>query len=255
MASEELWVSHNFLPSRIAGPSEHIFFWNHILFFSDILSKIEKFLAQIDVKSSNVFVPGKSYRQAQPEQTFTQVRSSNILGFLQQLRFPDLTQNLRKMVITFHFLVTLNLIYGPLHSVTMLSLWLMPACEYRCGGLYVALEYPPLLVCDYCGQLWVRQMFCGRDLWWTIPLHIFHWSCWDTPWIPNNQVYPSQTLSVQVPVIPVPAYGSTWVVLWLLFCRSAPSTFPDTWSTHKGLFRGVPNLRLYSEIDHIHLSI
>ncbi len=105
-----------------------------------------------------------------------------------------------------------------------------------------------------CGQLWVRHMFCGRDLWWTIPLHIFHWSCWDTLWIPNDQVYPSQTLSVQVPVIsrhgvtwsfldslkssanqdwylPVPTYGSTWVVLWLLFCRSAPSTFPATWST------------------------
>ncbi len=31
-----------------------------------------------------------------------------------------------------------------------------------------------------CGQLWVRHMFCGRDLWWIIPLHIFHWSCWDT---------------------------------------------------------------------------
>ncbi len=38
----------------------------------------------------------------------------------------------------------------------------------------------------YCGQLWVRHMFCGRDLWWTIPLHIFHWSCWDTHWIPKN---------------------------------------------------------------------
>ncbi len=26
----------------------------------------------------------------------------------------------------------------------------------------------------------IKTMFCGRDLWWTIPLHIFHWSCWDT---------------------------------------------------------------------------
>ncbi len=33
----------------------------------------------------------------------------------------------------------------------------------------------------------------------------------------------------------------TWVVLWLLFCRSAPSTFPATWSTFKGPFRGVPS--------------
>ncbi len=58
---------------------------------------------------------------------------------------------------------------------------------------------------------------------------------------------------VQVPVIfppwgsrghfglPVPTYGSTWVVLWLLFCRSAPSTFPVTWSTLKGPFPGVPS--------------
>ncbi len=54
--------------------------------------------------------------------------------------------------------------------------------------------------------------------------------------------------------VPVPTYGSTWVVLWLLFFRSAPSTFNVTWSTLKGPFRGVPSLRLYSEIDNIHLS-
>ncbi len=54
--------------------------------------------------------------------------------------------------------------------------------------------------------------------------------------------------------VPVTTYGFTWVVLWLLFCRSAPSTFPDTWSTLKGPFQGVPSLKLYSEIDHIHLS-
>ncbi len=53
---------------------------------------------------------------------------------------------------------------------------------------------------------------------------------------------------VQVPVVPAkrvtwsyPPYGSTWVVIWLLFCRSAPSTFPVTWSTFKGPFRGVPS--------------
>ncbi len=39
----------------------------------------------------------------------------------------------------------------------------------------------------------------------------------------------------------------------VLFCRSAPSTFPVTWSTLKGPVRGVPSLRLYSEIDHINL--
>ncbi len=91
------------------------------------------------------------------------------------------------------------------------------------------------------------------DLWWTIPLHILHWSFWDTLRIPTDQVALARHSGVQVPV-PVPAYGSTWVVLWLLFCRSAPSTFPVTWSTLKGPFRLVPSLRLYSEIDHIHLS-
>ncbi len=55
--------------------------------------------------------------------------------------------------------------------------------------------------------------------------------------------------------LPVPSYGSTWVVLWLLFCRYDPSMFPGTWSTLKGPFQGVPSLRLYSDIDHIHLSI
>ncbi len=51
-----------------------------------------------------------------------------------------------------------------------------------------------------CSQLWVRHMFCGRDLWWTIPLHIFHWSCLDNLWIPNNHMDLCQTLCVQVPV-------------------------------------------------------
>ncbi len=39
---------------------------------------------------------------------------------------------------------------------------------------------------------------------------------------------------------PVPAFGSTWVVLWLLFFRSAPSTFPHKRFTHLGQFPGVP---------------
>ncbi len=50
---------------------------------------------------------------------------------------------------------------------------------------------------------------------------------------------------------PVPTYGSTWVVLWLLFFRSAPSTFPTKRSTHK---RSLV-IRLHSEIDQIHLGI
>ncbi len=42
-------------------------------------------------------------------------------------------------------------------------------------------------------------------------------------------------------LLPVPTYGSTWVVLWLLFFRSAPSTFPNKQCTIQGLFRGVPS--------------
>ncbi len=50
------------------------------------------------------------------------------------------------------------------------------------------------------------------------------------------------------PWVTVPTYGSTWVVLWLLFCRSAPATFPNK------RFRESLVVRLYSEIDHLHLS-
>ncbi len=97
----------------------------------------------------------------------------------------------------------------------------------------------------------------------------FYWSSYDTLRIPTDQVSLSQTLRCpgqamgagvlrsaanQDWYLPVPTYGSTWVVLWLLFCRSAPSTFPVTWSTLTGPFRGVPSLRSYSKIDHIHLS-
>ncbi len=85
------------------------------------------------------------------------------------------------------------------------------------------------------------------DLWWTIPLRILLDQFWDTLWILADQVSPSQTLRC-------PTYGSTWVVLWLLFCRSAPSTFPVTWSTFKVHFGESLVVRLYSEIDHIHLS-
>ncbi len=126
-----------------------------------------------------------------------------------------------------------------------------------------------------CGQLWVRHMFCGRDLWWTIPLHIFHWSCWDTFWIPKDHMDLSQIPCVQVPVVsryrdhvvnldqsqsslrnirlPVPTYGSTWVVIWLLFCRSAPPTLINS-PLFRVRFRESLVVRLYSEIDHLHLS-
>ncbi len=82
------------------------------------------------------------------------------------------------------------------------------------------------------------------DLWWTIPLHVLLGHFWDTLWIPTNQVSLSQTLRCPGACdsrLPYPTYGSTWVVLWLLICRSAPSTFPVAWSTFKGPFRRVPS--------------
>ena len=83
-------------------------------------------------------------------------------------------------------------------------------------------------------------------------------------WIPNDHMDLSETPCVQVPefprhwghvvsldqsqaslrkhwLLPVPTYESTWVVLWLLFFRSAPSTFPNKRSTLKGPFQGVPS--------------
>ncbi len=77
----------------------------------------------------------------------------------------------------------------------------------------------------YCGQLWVRHMFITVKLVMNYTISHFTWSFWNTLWIPTDQV-----------------------------ALAAPSTLPDTWSTRKGPFRGVPNHRLYSEIDHIHLS-
>ncbi len=54
----------------------------------------------------------------------------------------------------------------------------------------------------------------------------------------------------------VPAFGSIWVVLWLLFFRSAPSTFPQRTGYLLGAcFRESLVTRLHSEIGQIHLSI
>ncbi len=57
----------------------------------------------------------------------------------------------------------------------------------------------PFAECSCCGQLWVWHMFCGQDLWWAIPLHIFHWSCWGTIWIPTDHMDLCQTHCKQVP--------------------------------------------------------
>ena len=57
---------------------------------------------------------------------------------------------------------------------------------------------------------------------------------------------------------PVPAFGSIWVVLCLLFFRSAPSTFPlciyGEVTFHGACFRESLVIRLHSEIGQIHLS-
>ena len=55
---------------------------------------------------------------------------------------------------------------------------------------------------------------------------------------------------------PVHAFGSIWVVLWLLFFRSVPSMFPLQQVTLLGVcFQESLVFRLYSEIDQIHLCI
>ncbi len=139
--------------------------------------------------------------------------------------------------------------------------------NFKVAVLYICVVCPTC-----CGQLWVRHMFCGRDLWWTIPLHIFHCSCWDTLWIPNDHMDLCQTPCVQVPVfsrhwghvvnldqsqalfqfLPTGLHG-----LCFGYCFSSP--LPLRSLTNGPLFRVRFGeslvVRLYSEIGHIHLSI
>ncbi len=95
------------------------------------------------------------------------------------------------------------------------------------------------------------------DLWWTIPLCpgalCIYLIIFGIPF--GSQPIKSALArhsGVQVPVVPA-TYGSTWVVLWLLFCRSALCSL-----SHGPLsrvhFGESLVVRLYSEIDHIHLS-
>ena len=123
-------------------------------------------------------------------------------------------------------------------------------------------------------------MFCGQCLWWAMPPNKNHGSAWNTIWVSTDRMNLCQTHYKQVPdfsrapesgqghmvrldqsqaseinsqynwLSPVPAFGSTWVVLLLLFFRSAPSTFPNK-RVH---FRESLVIRFYSEIDQIHLS-
>ncbi len=105
-----------------------------------------------------------------------------------------------------------------------------------------------------CGQLWVWHMFCGQDLWWTIPLHIFHWSCWDTLWIPNDHMDLSQTPCVQVPVV---SSHRGLHGLCFGFCFAGPLP-PHSLTNGPPIgvrFRESLFISLYSEIGQIHLSI
>ncbi len=55
--------------------------------------------------------------------------------------------------------------------------------------------------------------------------------------------------------LPVPTYGSTMGCALAFVLQVRSLSFPNKRSTLQGPFRGVPSLRLHSEIDHIHLSI
>ncbi len=136
-----------------------------------------------------------------------------------------------------------------------------------------------------CGQLWVWHMFCGQDLWWAIPLHIFHWSCWDTLWIPNDHMDLSQT-----PCVQVPEFSRHWGQVVSLDQSQASLHSLNQLPTKIGSFQFLPTglhglcfgccfsgplplrsltngplfrvrfgeslvVRLYSEMGHIHLSI
>ncbi len=68
----------------------------------------------------------------------------------------------------------------------------------------------------------------------------------------GNHLDSNRSYGVLSDTLPVPAYGSTWVVLWLLFfpLRSLINGPPI------GIrFRESLGIRLHSEIDQIHLSI
>ncbi len=115
-----------------------------------------------------------------------------------------------------------------------------------CSGMG-AMIFDVAVSCGYDTQSAVRLV-----MGYTISL--FTWSFWGNIWIPHDQVSPSQAHRcpgvsgshqsdhvVTFWHLSYPTYRCTWVVLWLLCFRSAPSTFPDTWSTFKGPLRGVPS--------------
>ena len=144
--------------------------------------------------------------------------------------------------------------------------------ETWCNGLWELLRMEAISISHQCcGQLWVWHIVCGQTCD-GLYHFVFYLINFGIP-LGSHTIKPAlaRHTGVQVPVVPAkvitwsfltnhkarsvwalvyrgnhfclpyPTYGYTWVVLWLLFFRSAPSTFPDTWSTFKGPFRGVPS--------------
>ncbi len=132
-------------------------------------------------------------------------------------------------------------------------------------------------VCLCCGQLWVWHMFCGQDLWWaTIPLHIsivcvgipfgFQTIIWT---FARHLVSRPQGGGFSLYADKFPQQGSRRQFGSFQFlptglhglcfgcCVSGP--LPLRSLTDGPLFRVCFGeslvVRLYSEIDHIHLSI
>ncbi len=156
-------------------------------------------------------------------------------------------------------------------STCLPSMWLMSFHAKKCNTMRVTSSPMPIFY-DYsmhnivleniphtcCGQLWVWHIVCGQTC-----DGLYHFAFYLVSFgIPlgSHTIKPAlaRHTGVQVSLVPAkvitwsflanqywhlsyPTYGCAWVVLWLLFFRSAPSTFPDTWSTFKGPFRGVPS--------------
>ncbi len=99
------------------------------------------------------------------------------------------------------------------------------------------------------------------DLWWTIPLRILLGQFWDTFRIPPDQTDrcpgafgSRQSDHVIIFDLPYPAYGYTWVVLWLCFACPLPLRSLLHGPLSRVHFGESLVVRLYSEIDQIHLS-
>ncbi len=128
-----------------------------------------------------------------------------------------------------------------------------------------------------CGQPWVWHIFFGKGLWWVVPTIKINRIGLKHHWGFNQLCGPLSDTLKEVPDFSrpsesdqvmwakrvntrgfpqVPTFGSIWVVLWLSFFRSAPSTFELQQVTLRGVcFRESLVYRLYSEIDQIDLSI